>query len=96
MANALLDELRNLNYSNQLDSDEHRWAPLCNLLGDLLDNVDTVEDLPAHERLVAKEGFKSDAEVYCHMADRLAEHAEKLMRFSQQLRALTAMPLINE
>lgn len=96
MASTLLDELRDLNYSNQMDNDEHRWAALCNLLGDFVENVDTAEDLPAHDHRVAREGFKSDAEVCSYMTERITEHATKLICLAGKLRVLTAMYSLRE
>lgn len=96
MASTFLDELRNLNYSNQMDDGEHQWVALCNLLGDFAENVDTAEDLPAHDHRVAREGFKGDSEVCKYMAARIAEQAAKLIYLSEKMKLLTAMHLIRE
>jgi hypothetical protein len=96
MESSFLDELRNLNYSNQMDSGEHQWAALCNLLGDFAENVSTVEDLPAHDRRVANEGFGNDSELCRHMVERITDQAAKLMYLAQKLRLLSAMYMVRE
>lgn len=96
MASSFLDELRNLNYSNQMDSGEHQWAALCNLLGDFAENVSTVEDLPAHDHRVASEGFRSDAELCRYMSEQIAERTAKLMYLAQRLKLLSAMYMVRE
>lgn len=96
MASNFLEELRDLNYSNQMDSGEHQWAALCNLLGDFAENVGTVEELLAHDHRVANEGFRSDAELCRHMAERITDQAAKLMYLAQKLRLLSAMHMVRE
>lgn len=69
ITNETIEALRDLNHSNQLDTDAASWSLLCNLLDD---------DIDGHDRRLARAGIRDDAELRARMADAISARIREM------------------
>lgn len=83
--NALVTELRNLNYSNTLDGEAHNWGALMNCLDDALDPEC---DNHALARRLKREGLAEKAELMRAIESTLEERIKAMQILLGQVKGL--------